>query len=228
MKLSVIMPAYNEKNTILEILEKIKKIKLDKEIIIVDDFSSDGTREILNALDKNNIKIIFHEKNYGKGNAIRTALKYASGDIIIIQDADLEYNPEDYYSLIKPILAKESKVVYGTRFPKEKRKISRFKNKYFLGNMILTVVANILYNAKITDEATCYKVFDAELLKSINLKCRRFEFCPEVTAKLRKLNERIIEVPVRYFPRGENEGKKIRYKDGFEALWTLLKYRFVN
>ena len=234
MKLSVIIPAYNEINTIKEIITKIKLIKISKEIIIVDDFSTDGTREFLKNLDDPQIKTFFHKKNYGKSHGVRIGIKEARGDIIIIQDADLEYDPQDYYKLIKPIEQGKAKVVYGTRFPKKKGHPSLLhpyeilSNPFYFANKILTIMANILYNAKITDEPTCYKVFDSDVLKSLNLKSERFEFCPEVTAKIRKKGFKIHEVPINYNPRTIDEGKKINWKDGVEAIWTLIKYRFVD
>jgi glycosyltransferase involved in cell wall biosynthesis len=234
--ISVIIPAYNEKDTIKAIIKKVKAVNIPKEIIIVDDGSKDGTREILRKIKDKEVKVIFHEKNSGKGAALRTGIKYSIGRIIIIQDADLEYDPRDYPKLIKPILTGKFKVVYGTRFPRTTKHpgISFFhpyitlKNPYYLANKILTTTANILYNAKITDEPTCYKIFDADTLKSINLKCKRFEFCPEVTAKVRKKGHKIHEVPIRYYPRSVEEGKKIKLRDGFEAIWALIKYRFVD
>lgn len=226
--LSVIIPAYNEIQTIEEILKRVLRVKISKEIILVDDGSTDGTREFLHSLKNKGIKTIFHKKNQGKSSALRTGIKSASGEIILIQDADLEYSPEDYYDLIKPIQQGETKVVYGTRFPRNKPSPSIFKNKFFLANKLLTKLSNLLYSANITDEPTCYKVFDAEVLKSIPLKSKRFEFCPEVTAKVRKKGYKIIEVPIQYFPRSVEEGKKINWKDGFEAIWTLIKYKFVD
>ncbi|MDP3026550.1 MAG: glycosyltransferase family 2 protein [Nanoarchaeota archaeon] len=234
MKLSVIIPVYNEKKTILEILEKIKSVDIPKEIIVVDDFSTDGTREILRKIKDRQIKIVFQPRNFGKGHAIRTGIKHVSGNIIIIQDADLEYDPQDYHKLVAPILSGEAKVVYGTRFPKRKGHPSFFRpysslfNKYYLANKILTLAANLIYNANITDEPTCYKVFKTEVLKNVNLKCERFEFCPEVTAKVRKQRFNIYEVPISYHPRSTKEGKKIKFKDGFQALWILIKYKFVD
>jgi len=227
MKLSVIIPAYNESKTISDIIKKVKAVKIPKEIIIIDDSSTDGTREFLKKLKDPQIKTLFHEKNYGKSYALRTGIKHATGDIVLIQDADLEYDPKDYYALVEPIKKRKFKVVYGTRFPTKKNRPSLF-DKYFLANRILTLTSNILYNAKITDEPTCYKVFDSKVLKSINLKSTRFEFCPEVTAKVRKKGYKIYEIPISYFPRSIEEGKKINWKDGIEAIWTLIKYRFVD
>jgi len=228
MKLSILIPVYNEKNTINEIIQKVKSVNISKEIIIIDDGSIDGTKDILKNLNDLEVKVIFQDKNQGKGNCIRTGIKYVTGDIVAIQDADLEYDPNDFIELVKPIMNGKTKVVYGTRFPKDKKRPSIFKNKFYLANKILTITANVLYNANITDEATCYKIFDAELIKGIDLTCNRFEFCPEVTAKVRKKDYKITELPISYHPRSENEGKKIKYRDGFEALWTLIKFRFVK
>ena len=232
MKLSVIIPAYNEKETISKIISRVRAVKIPKEIIIVDDGSTDGTRDILKKLKFKDVKIILQDRNYGKGYAIRTGIKRTTGDIIIIQDADLEYDPQDYPALIDPIVKGKAKVVYGTRFPKRPGHPSllhpylKLSNPYYLANKILTTAANLLYNANITDEPTCYKVFSSDVLKDINLKCIRFEFCPEVTAKVRKKGHKIYEVPISYHPRSVKEGKKINWKDGFEALWTLIKCRF--
>ena len=224
--ISVIIPAYNEKSTINEIIKQVKAVKIPKEIIIIDDFSKDGTCEFLRKIKDKQIKVIYHKKNLGKGYAIRTGISQVTGKIVIIQDADLEYDPQDYKKLIEPIINGQAKVVYGTRFPKNRPKPSIFKNRFFLANKFLTFMSNVLYNAKITDEPTCYKVFDSDVLKNINLKCKRFEFCPEVTAKVRKKGHKIIEVPISYNPRTIEEGKKINYKDGIQAIWTLIKYRF--
>jgi dolichol-phosphate mannosyltransferase len=227
MKLSIIMPVYNEKDTLLSIIEKVEKLSWDKELIIVDDFSKDGTREILKNYPQNeNLKIVFHEKNKGKGAAIRTGLSYVTGDVVVIQDADLEYEPKDFLKLLQPILENKAKVVYGSRllnFDNEKSYL-----RYFLGGRFLTFLANFLYQAKITDEPTCYKMFKTEVITDINLKCERFEFCPEVTAKVRKKGIEIVEVPIHYSPRKIKEGKKINWKDGVQAIWTLIKYKFTN
>jgi len=227
VKLSVIIPVYNEKDTIKDIIKKVLDVKLEKELIIVDDCSTDGTRNILKGYEnKKNFKIFYHKKNKGKGAAIRTGLKGFTGDIIIIQDADLEYNPQDYPKLIRPIIDGKTEVVYGSRFLERKNK-HRY-NANMLGVKVLTLMANILYNAKITDEPTCYKVFTKKAINSINLKCERFEFCPEVTAKIRKKGYKIKEVPIDYSARSLQEGKKIGWKDGVEAVWTLLKYRIIK
>ncbi len=226
MKLSIIIPTYNERKTILEILNRINKVKLnkiEKEIIIVDDFSTDGTRDILKKTK--DCKIFFHEKNKGKGSAIRTGLKHSTGGIILIQDADLEYNPNDYPKLIGPILNKKSKVVYGSRFSKKHK--AKYK-VYYLGNIILSLITRVLYLRKITDMETCYKVFRKDVIKSIRLKAKRFDFEPEITAKLIKKGYKIIEVPIGYKCRDFKEGKKITWKDGLKAAFYLLKYRFVD
>jgi glycosyltransferase involved in cell wall biosynthesis len=226
MLLSVLIPAYNEVHNIQNILNKIGEVNIPKEIIVVDDGSTDGTRELLNTLKSDTIKVIFHEKNQGKGGAIRTAIAHSKGDIILIQDADLEYDPQDYYKLIPVIESGKEKVVYGSRFLNKQNKHSYFS--FFLGGQVVTWITNILYFQTLTDEPTCYKVFDAKLLKSIKLNCTGFEFCPEVTAKIAKLGFKIPEVPISYNPRSISEGKKINWKDGVEAIWVLFKYRFVN
>lgn len=223
--LSVIIPVYNEKNTILEILERVKKVDITKQIIIVDDGSTDGTSFLLKKINDPAIKILFHEKNCGKGCAVRTGIKSAEGDIILIQDADLEYDPNDYRRLIEPITSGKASIVYGSRYlsgalGKEPMNAFRF------GRWLLTFMTNILYGAHITDEPCGYKVFKADVLKGIQLTCRKFEFCPEVTAKVLRRGYKIFEVPINYYSRTFKEGKKITYKDGFEAVITLMKYRF--
>lgn len=205
---------------------------IEKELIIVDDFSTDGTREFLKKYMGNCnipqgtevVKVLFHDKNLGKGMAIRTGLKNVTGDMVIIQDADLEYDPNDYLKLVKPIVEDGADVVYGSRLLSHKNKKSYLR--YFIGGQLVTWLTNLLYRSSLTDEPTCYKLFHTNVLKSIKLNCTRFEFCPEVTAKIRKKGIEITEVPISYEPRKIKEGKKIRWMDGLEAIWTLLRYRF--
>ena len=227
MLLSVLIPAYNEIDSIDILLEKIQAVPINKEIIIVDDGSTDGTRERLDTFRSiPNVKVIFHEKNQGKGAAIRTAILHMTGDIAIVQDADLEYEPQDYLALVKPIADGNEQVVYGSRFLKPENRHSYFS--FYIGGQVVTLLTNILYNQRLTDEPTCYKVFDANFLRSIPLDCTRFEFCPEVTAKVAKRGIRIKELPISYYPRSIAEGKKISWLDGIEAIWVLLKYRIVK
>ena len=235
MKLSIIMPVYNEKNTIEEIIRRVSGVEgIEKELIIVDDFSTDGTREFLKKNMGNcsipqgteAVKILFHDKNLGKGMAIRTGIRNVTGDMVIIQDADLEYDPNDYLKLIKPIVEDGADVVYGSRILSHKNKKSYLR--YFIGGQLVTWLTNLLYRSSLTDEPTCYKLFRTNVLKSIKLNCTRFEFCPEVTAKVRKKGIKITEVPISYEPRKIKEGKKIRWKDGLQAIWTLLRYRFTD
>lgn len=231
MKLSIIVPCYNEQNTINEIINKILKvdINIEKEIIIVDDCSQDKTKKILlnNFSNNEKIKIFFHTKNSGKGAAIKTAKKHVTGEIIIIQDADLEYDPQDYGKLISPIINNKSKIVYGSRVLNKKRySATGFTSKLrVFGNHLLTIISNYLNNQKLTDAHTCYKVFLKEVFDKINLEENDFAFCPEVTTKLSKLGYKIIEVPISYRGRDYNEGKKIKLIDAFKALKTLVRYR---
>jgi len=221
---SVIVPVYNEIAHIDELLQAIQASPVKKEIIIVDDGSTDGTREKLLELPRiDGLTIVFHEKNCGKGAAIRTALAYAHGEYVLIQDSDLEYDPQDYPALIVPLEQGKANVVYGVRPDRPERGL-----RFFLGAKFLTHLTNLLYGAGIHDEATCYKVIRRSLLTQIRLECRRFEFCPEVTAKLCRLGEKIAEVPVAYHPRSAMEGKKIRHSDGWLAIWTLIRYRFAS
>jgi len=229
MMVSVIIPVYNECGTILQVIDAVQKVPLPnikKEIIIVDDGSSDGTTELLQKkVHMSNVHIFYHAQNKGKGSAIRTAIPHTTGDIILIQDADLELDPTCYPSLLEPIISKKTTVVYGARFLKNPPKISLISK---LANYAVTTTTNILYGANITDEAAGYKVFQSDVLKSIPLQCERFEFCPEITAKVCKRGYRIVEVPVLFRPRSRAEGKKIGWRDGFQALWVLVKYRFIN
>jgi dolichol-phosphate mannosyltransferase len=219
------MPVHNEANTIKEALRQVQAVNLEKEIIIVDDCSSDGTREILSQIVDDEVKVVYHAQNLGKGSAIRTALPYVTGDIIIIQDGDLEYDPADYYKLIEPIVQGRASVVYGSRFLGE---ITNMHFWNYIANRILALSASLLFLTWITDEGTCYKVFKTDLLKSLDLKCTGFDFCPEVTAKVLKRGHRIVEVPISYRGRSIGEGKKIRWRDGLRAFLTLIKYRVVD
>lgn len=234
MKITIIIPVYNEFVTIDKIVGKILKLEsLNKQIIIVDDFSNDGTVEKLKKLNifKKIQKIIFHSKNMGKGGAIKTAQKYIDGDLTIIQDADLEYDPNDYYELIKPFKDKKVKVVYGSRVLGKKRYLEGkgfiSKSRIFF-NHVLTIISNILNNQNLTDAHTCYKVFRSEIFKKIQLYENDFAFCPEVTSKISKLKIPIVEVPIKYEGRTTSEGKKISIKDGFRAIFVLIKYKFFS
>jgi len=221
-RVSVIVPVFNEVAHVEALLAAIQASPVKKEIIIVDDGSTDGTRERLQAMPlPDDVSVIFHDQNYGKGAAIRTALEYAQGEFILIQDSDLEYDPQDYPALLLPLQLGQANVVYGVRPDRPERGL-----RFFLGAKLLTHLANLLYGARIHDEATCYKVFRRSLISQIKLECRRFEFCPEVTAKLCRMGERIAEAPIRYMPRSAGEGKKIRHSDGWLAIWTLVRYRF--
>jgi dolichol-phosphate mannosyltransferase len=221
---SVIVPVYNEAVHLDELLRAIQASPVKKEIIIVDDGSTDGTREKLQALPPiDDVTVVFHEKNQGKGAAIRTALAYARGEYVLIQDSDLEYDPQDYAKLLRPLESGNASVVYGVRPDRPERGL-----RFFLGAKLLTHLTNLLYGAGIHDEATCYKVFRRSLVARMQLVCRRFEFCPEVTAKLCRMGEKIEEVPISYHPRSAVEGKKIRHSDGWLAIWTLIRYRFVR
>lgn len=227
MKLSVIVPVYNEVNSVREILRRVQATGLADEIIVVDDGSKDGTREILNELDgQGNIRVIFHAVNQGKGCAIRSGLAVVTGDIILIQDADLEYDPRDYPALLRPIQEGIADVVYGSRFLGGPRRPILFWN--MVANKILTFLTNLLYNNILSDMETGYKVFRRSVLDGVTLRARRFEFEPEFTAKMLKRHVRIFEVPITFNPRDYSAGKKIKAKDAFHALWALLKYRFVD
>lgn len=223
MKLSVVIPVYNEKNTILELLERVRSIDLPKEIIVVDDFSTDGTREILLKIQPaDDLKIILQPQNGGKGKALRTGFAAVAGDIVVIQDADLEYDPAEYVNLIQPILANKADVVFGSRFLGGPHRVLFFWHS--VGNHMLTMLSNMLTDLNLTDMETCYKVFRAEILKKLTFCEDRFGFEPEFTAKVAQARYRIFEMPISYSGRDYSEGKKIGWKDGFRAIYVILKY----
>ena len=223
MKLSVIIPVYNEKGTLREIINCVKSVDIDKEIILIDDFSTDGSRDILPGFVDESTRVYFHDRNMGKGAALRTGFAHATGDIVIIQDADLEYDPQQYPKLIQPILDGKADVVYGSRFVTgDYRRVLFFW--HMLGNRFLTLLSNVLTNLNLSDMETCYKVFRREVLEKINIEENRFGFEPEITAKIAKLNARIYEVGISYSGRTYHEGKKIGWKDGLSAIRCILKY----
>jgi len=223
---SVIIPVYNERDTILEVVQRVQKQPVDKEIIIVDDCSTDGTTDLLKQTDwPENVRVFFHTKNMGKGAALRTGIPHASKAITIIQDADLEYNPDDFGVVLKPILDGVADVVYGSRFLGIHRS---FMLHHFVGNKFLTLMTNVFYNNMLTDMETGYKAFRTEIIKEITIRSNRFDFEPEITAKVLKKGYRIYEVPIYYAGRDYAEGKKITWRDGFSAMWALIRFRFMD
>lgn len=229
LSLSVVIPCFNEVHTIAEVIARVQAVRLADEIIVVDDGSTDGTRETLKAIEaekRPGLRILYHDHNQGKGAAVITGFAAASCDVLLIQDADYEYDPREYPILLRPLEEGIAKVVYGSRFLGGPRKAMNFWN--MVANRVLTFTTNILYNAILSDMETCYKVFRAEVVRDLVIHARRFEFEPEITAKVLKQGIRIYEVPISYNGREWNEGKKIRWTDGPIALWTLLKYRFVD
>lgn len=226
-KITILIPVYNEVDTLRAILEKVENADfcgLEKEIILIDDCSTDGTKEIYPSLP---YKVLYHDVNQGKGAALRDGFKEATGDIIVIQDADLEYDPVDYKDLIKLILENKADVAYGSRLNGGKPSRA-FMFHHLLGNKLLTFVTNVLYNTTLTDMETCYKAFRADFIKDIEIKSNRFDFEPEITAKVLKKGARLYELSISYYGREFSEGKKITWKDGFHALWTLIKFRFID
>ena len=229
MRLSIVIPVYNEEETIPQVIEQVLAVSLDgveKEIVIVNDGSSDKTAEVVQNLSTRmpcQLTVVHHKENQGKGAAIRTAMAHVTGDLVVTQDADLEYDPQDYPALLAPFSNPAVQVVYGSR---NLRTNPRSSWSFYWGGRLLSWVANLLYGSRITDEATGYKVFRTDLLRSLNLQPTRFEFCPEVTGKLLRRGVEIHEVPITYRPRSFEEGKKIQWYDGIDAIWTLVKYRF--
>jgi glycosyltransferase involved in cell wall biosynthesis len=226
-KLSVIVPVFNERNTVVECVRRMRAVDLpvEREIIIVDDGSDDGTRGVLSQLGDSTVRVVLHPHNLGKGAAIRTALEHVTGDLVLIQDADLEYDPDDWAKLLAPVLKGRAVVVYGSRFTGER---SNMLLLHWIGNRFLSLVTNVLYNTTLSDMETCYKLFDTRVLDDMTLRADRFDFEPEVTAKVLRRKVRIYEVPISYSGREVDEGKKITWRDGFVALWTLVKYRFFD
>ncbi|RCK73376.1 MAG: Glycosyl transferase, family 2 [Ignavibacteriae bacterium] len=228
VKLSVVIPVYNEVATIKEIVQRVLDVDIEKEIIIVDDYSTDGTRKILDELSNNYpniVKVIFHNFNQGKGAALRTGFAEASGHVVVVQDADLEYNPQEFKKLLKPILDGRADVVYGSRFlGGDEHRVLYFW--HYVGNKFLTLISNMFTNLNLTDMETCYKMFKKEVLDKIKIEENRFGFEPEITAKVAKLGCRVYEVGISYSGRDYSQGKKITWKDGLRALWCILKYNF--
>ncbi len=227
LHLSVVIPCYNERVTIEEIVRRVRRSAPEAEIVVVDDGSTDGSRDVLRGLDgQSDLRVLLHDRNRGKGAAIHTGIAAAGGEVILIQDADLEYDPRDYPRLLQPIEEGRAEVVYGSRFLGGPRRAMLFW--HMVANMLLTLMTNVLYNTILSDMETGYKVFKAEVIKGLPLRARRFDFEPEVTAKILKRGYRIYEVPITFDPREYSQGKKIGLKDAVEAVWTLLKYRVVD
>jgi glycosyltransferase involved in cell wall biosynthesis len=225
--LSVIVPVFNERATVAEVIRRIRAVELpfDVEVIVVDDGSSDGTDKVLQALGDSTIRVIDHQVNLGKAAAIRTGMQAIRGDLVLVQDADLEYDPNDWAKLLEPILRGKAKVVYGSRFTGERKNMLPL---HWIGNRFLSLVTNLLYSSTLSDMETCYKLFDRKVLEGITIESNRFEFEPEITAKVLRRGYRIYEVPISYAGREPDEGKKITWRDGFGAVKALVKYRFVR
>lgn len=225
-KLSIIIPAYNERNTIAESVRRARdcELPIEREIIIVDDGSTDGTRDIIRQLEDSTVRVVMKESNGGKGTALRRGFEEAGGDVIVVHDADLEYDPRDWANMLRPMQDGVANIVYGSRFTGERRNMMFW---HWMGNRFLSLVTNVLYNTTVSDMETCYKMMDAEVLKGLVLKANKFDIEPEMTAKLLRTGNKIYEVPIRYAGREVEEGKKISWRDGFPALWTLIRLRFV-
>ena len=228
-KLSVVVPVFNERTTLVEVIRRMRTVELpdgiEREIIMVDDGSTDGTRDVLRQLGDSTVRVLKHDTNRGKGAAVRTGLQVASGDYVLVQDADLEYDPEDWPKLIAPVQRGRARVVYGSRFTGERRNMLFL---HWVGNRVLSLVTNVLYNTTLSDMETCYKLVDRSLLLDLDLRSERFDIEPEITAKILKRRIRIYEVPISYTGREFDEGKKITWRDGFRALWVLLRIRVRN
>jgi glycosyltransferase involved in cell wall biosynthesis len=228
MKLSVVIPVYNEKNTIADIIGHVKAVEdLDMEIIVVDDGSKDGTVKILKDLEKTHpdVKFYYKEKNVGKGDTLRIGFSHTTGDYVIVQDADLEYDPQDYKKLLRALTEEKADVVYGSRFSGTRKDMSTVQ---YFGNKLLTIITNLLFGIMLTDMETCYKLMPGDFIRKLQIKSPKFDFEPEITAKILKSGLKLKEVPIHYKGRKYSEGKKITWKDGFAALWTLLKFRFFD
>jgi glycosyltransferase involved in cell wall biosynthesis len=225
--LTVVIPVYNERATVAEIIRRIRavEIPLTLQVIVVDDGSSDGSDKVLQALEDSTVRVIRHTHNQGKGAAVRTGMEAMTGDLLLIQDADLEYDPDDWPRLLDPILKGKARVVYGSRFTGERKNMLPL---HWFGNRMLSLVTNLLYSSTLSDMETCYKLFDAEVLKGITIVSDRFEFEPEITAKVMRRGFRIYEVPISYAGREANEGKKITWRDGFGAMAALIRFRFTK
>jgi glycosyltransferase involved in cell wall biosynthesis len=225
--LTVITPVYNERSTVAEVIRRMRAVELPLtlEVIAVDDGSSDGSDKVLGALEDSTVRVLQHDKNRGKGAAIRTGLAEARGDLVLIQDADLEYDPNDWPKLLDPILRGKARVVYGSRFTGERKNMLPL---HWVGNRLLSLVTNVLYRSTLSDMETCYKLFDAEVLEGLTIVSNRFDFEPEITAKVLRRGHRIYEVPISYAGREPGEGKKITWRDGFGALRALIKFRFTK
>jgi glycosyltransferase involved in cell wall biosynthesis len=226
-KLSVVVPVFNERNTVVEILRRVRAVELpdgvELEVVVVDDGSTDGTREVLRQLGDSTVRIVLHDANRGKGAALRTGFAHATGEYVLVQDADLEYDPDDWPKLLNPVLRGKARVVYGSRFTGERRNMLLL---HWMGNRFLSMTTNVLYNTTLSDMETCYKLVERDLLERLNLHADRFDIEPEITAKILKRGVRIYEVPISYSGREFDEGKKITWRDGLAAFWTLVKYRF--
>jgi glycosyltransferase involved in cell wall biosynthesis len=226
-KLSVVVPVFNERNTVVEVLRRMRSVELpdgvEREIIVVDDGSNDGTRDVLKQLGDSTVRVVLHERNQGKGAAVRTGFSHATGEYILIQDADLEYDPEDWPKLLNPVIRGKARVVYGSRFTGERRNMMLL---HWIGNRFLSMTTNVLFNTTLSDMETCYKLLERELVNSLHLQSNKFDIEAEISAKVLKRGIRIYEVPISFSGREFDEGKKITWRDGFAALYTLVKYRF--